>query len=87
MKKINFVIAFILLIDFTSCRKEDTPKYDLSTFSVILSRIHGWVNYRYNATIDQNGKLNILEESFVFEYYRVSEYQIPTEDILLIKRN
>lgn len=85
MKKINKLIVVILLIGFTSCHKDDVPNYDLSIFSVIVSESSGWVNYHYNATIDQDGKLNIQEESGVFHLYRESEYQIPSEDVSLIK--
>ncbi len=85
MKKITSLIAVLLLISLTSCHKEDMPNYDLSIFSVIVSESSGWVNYHYNATIDQDGKLNIQEESGVFDLYRESEYQIPSEDVSLIK--
>ena len=85
MKKINIPIAVILLIGFTGCHKEDVPNYNLNTFSIFLEESSGWMDFHNNATIDKDGKLNIQEEYGIFDQYRESEYQIPTEDVLLIK--
>ena len=85
MKKINRLTVVTLLFGFTSCHKEDVPNYDLSTFSILVKKSSGFVDFHYNATIDQDGKLNIQEEYGVFNLYRESEYQIPSEDVSLIK--
>jgi len=85
MKKINKLIVMILLIGLTNCHKEDVPNYDLSTFSILVKESSGFVDFHYNATIDQDGKLNIQEEYGVFNFYRESEYQIQSEDVSLIK--
>nr|WP_319500022.1 hypothetical protein [uncultured Draconibacterium sp.] len=85
MRKINLLIAVIVVIGFTGCHKGDIPDYDLTTYSIFWKESSAWANFYYNATIDQSGKLAIQEEYQLSNQYRESEFQIPNEDMQLIK--
>ena len=85
MKKINLLVSVILLIGFTSCHKEDVPNYDLNTYSILWNESSAWADFYYKATIDQDGKLDVQERYGLSNQYRESEFQIPTEDLSLIK--
>lgn len=73
------------MIGFTSCHKEDTPNYDLNTYSIFWKESSAWADFYYKATIDQNGKLNVQEKYGLSNQYRESQFQISTEDMSLIK--
>lgn len=86
MKKINLLIAVILLIGFSRCDKEDVPNYDLNTYSIFWEESSAWADFYYKATIDQNGKLKVQEKYDLSDLYRESEFQISTEDMSIIKK-
>ena len=85
MKKINLLVSVILLIGFTSCHKEDVPNYNLNTYSILWNESSAWSDFYYKATIDQDGKLDVLERYGLSNQYRESKFQIPTDDLSLIK--
>lgn len=85
MKKINLLIAVILLICFSSCDKEDVPNYNLNIYSIFWEESSAWADFFYKATIDQNGKIEVQEKYELSNQYRESEFQISTEDMALIK--
>lgn len=85
MKKINLLIAVILLVCSSSCDKEDVPNYNLNTYSIFWEESSAWADFFYKATIDQNGKIEVQEKYELSNQYRESEFQISTEDMSLIK--
>ena len=87
MKKINLLIAVILLICFSRCDKEDVSNFDLNTYSILWEESSAWADFYYKATFDQNGKLDVQEKYDLSDQYRESEFQISTEDMSLIKEN
>lgn len=87
MKKINLLIAVILLIGFSRCDKEDVSNFDLNTYSIFWEESSAWADFYYKATFDQNGKLDVQEKYDLSDQYRESEFQILTEDMSLIKEN
>lgn len=87
MKKINLLIAVILLIGFSRCDKEDVSNFDLNTYSIFWEESSAWADFYYKATFDQNGKLDVQEIYDLSDQYRESEFQISTEDMSLIKEN
>lgn len=85
MKKLNLLIAIILLIGFTGCHKEEITNYDLNTYSILWKESSAWADFYYKAAIDQDGKLDVQEKYELSNQYRESEFQISTEDLSLIK--
>lgn len=85
MRKINLLIAIIMMVGFIGCHKDDVPDYDLTTYSILWEESSAWADSYYSAAIDQNGKLVIQEEYQLSNHYRESEFQITNEDMLLIK--
>ncbi len=85
MKRRTLLIAVVLLMGFTGCQKEKIPGYDINTYSILWKESSAWVNFSYSATITQDGKLEVLEKYELSHQYRESEFQIPSEDLSLIK--
>jgi hypothetical protein len=85
MKKSNFILGLILLIGYYSCEKVDDTSDNLDSFLISYQIGSSWTNYSYDATIDQNGKLYINEQIGMTSQSRESEFDIPSEDVILIK--
>ena len=85
MKNLNFIYGLFFLILFTGCDKEEVAVHDLGSFLISYHIGSSWVDYSYNATIDQNGNLNIEEKSGLNNQYRESGFEMSTEDVLLLK--
>ena len=85
MKKIKFILGLILLIGYYSCDKEDDTPDNLDSFLISYQTGSSWTNYSYDATVNQNGKLDIKEEIGISNQSRESEFSIPGEDLKLMK--
>ena len=84
MKKNKLILGLIFLIGSTSCKSVDETT-NLGSFLIFYQKSNSWIEYSYNANIDQNGKLSITEKSFVTNLSRESEIDLPKEDLLSLK--
>jgi hypothetical protein len=85
MSSKSFILGLILSIGMIGCEKEKEKTETFDTFSISYLRASSWVDYYYEAIINQNGLLRVSEESKLNNLNRESEYQISNTDIALIK--
>ena len=86
MRKLTLIILGIAVFKlFSGCKQEKVSEPDLKSFLISYQVTSSWVDYLYNATIDQSGKLKIEEKSELKNLDRESEFYVPLEDVLLIK--
>jgi len=71
------------IIAFCSCEKEKAIETDV--FSISYSKGSSWVDYFYNATIDQNGLMQVTETNGLTKINRKSIYILVDSDIKMIK--
>ena len=85
MKQVTFVLVLIYLFTSAGCDKINQTNNALDSFSITYQIQSTWVNYVYTATLDQNGKLGIFEESGLGNQSRKSEYTVSEEKMYMIK--
>lgn len=85
MKKLSQLLGFLLLLTLFGCESNVELSNDLSSFKIRYERNSGWVQYSYNATIDQNGKLVVNERHQLSNINRENEYNLPNEKLNLMK--
>ncbi|MGI6572597.1 MAG: hypothetical protein ACOX19_04080 [Fermentimonas sp.] len=70
------------IIAFCSCDMEKVIERDI--FSISYSKSNSWFDYFYNATIDQNGLMQVTEINGLTKTNRKSEYTLVDSDIKMI---
>lgn len=84
MKTKYFLIGLIISI-FAICGCEKEKAIENDVFSITYSKGSSWVDYSYNATIDQNGLVRVRETNRLAKIDRNSEYRLVDTDIKMIK--
>ncbi len=86
MQKLTSIILGLTVLNLLSgCTNDEVSETDFNFFMISYQVTGSWVDYLYNATIDQSGKLNVEEKNGLNNLERESEFEIPMEDVLLLK--
>jgi len=84
MRTQYFLTGLIITIcTICSCEKEKAIETD--AFSISYSKGSSWVDYSYNATIDQNGFMHVTETNGLTKTNRKSDYRLVAKDVNMIK--
>ncbi|MGI6047811.1 MAG: hypothetical protein ACOYEG_07360 [Petrimonas sp.] len=73
----------LAILAICSCEMEKTIETDV--FSISYSKGSSWVDYFYNATIDQNGLMQVTETNGLTKTNRKSKYILDDSEIKMIK--
>lgn len=79
----------ILSLLFTCCNENDSGNSNLNdtvNFTVKYSRNSSWIDYNYEATINSNGLLKIVEDVSLTNSSRQSSYQVSQSEMNLIEK-
>lgn len=83
MRTKYFLTGLIITI-FVICSCEKEKSIEMEFFSISYSKGSSWVDYSYNATIDQNGLMQVSETNGLTKINRKSEYRLIDTDITMI---
>jgi hypothetical protein len=88
MKKTILILLIILL---KSCSSSELNTEFDANFDVFLITYHeslNWINYEFEATLDQNGEINSKEFDGTFDTleFKTKQYTISEEDLKEVKQ-
>ena len=83
--KIYLTSLIITVFTICSCEKEKTKEIDTDIFSISYSKGSSWIDYSYNATINQDGLMQVTETNGLTNDNRKTEYQLVDSDLLIIR--
>ncbi|MFA6403551.1 MAG: hypothetical protein WCX31_18300 [Salinivirgaceae bacterium] len=79
--------GILLSLGLYGCKKENENRIMTDKFSIAYLRGSSWVDYSYEVIMENNGKMQVIEDHGISNLHRQSNYTIKHADIDLIKEN